>query len=420
MNFIIKSALLLNPGHGFNGEKVDVQIKNGKIENIGTDLSDDKAEVINAENCILSMGYADLRSSFCDPGLEHKETLASGREAAVSGGFTHVMVIPDTNPPIQSKNDVNYILSGNKSSLVQLYPMVAVTLGLKGEELTEMLDLNNAGAKVFGDGDHPVWNTDILVKSLQYLQKVDGLLVNKPCDQWLSKFGQMHEGKVSTSLGMKGIPVLAETLMINRDIELLRYAGGKLHFSTISSKESVEIIREAKKDGLNISCDVAVHNLLYTDEENVSFDSNYKVDPPLRSEEDRKALVEGVKDGTIDCIVTDHHPHDPESKNLEYDLADFGITGLQTAISQLWQIKEEIGEERLIDAITIQPRRLMSVENTGLEIGAVADLTIFDPNFEWEFDDASNKSLSKNSPLFNTLVKGKVRTVIFGKQIYQA
>ncbi|MCX2745972.1 dihydroorotase [Mangrovivirga sp. M17] len=420
MNWLIKSAFLVCPGHEYHRKEIDVLISNGKIKELGDNISTpSEIKVIDAKDSLLFPGLVDLRADLCDPGLEHKETLTSGREAAVAGGFTHVMVIPNTKPPVQTKNDVKYILGGNSSSLVQLYPMTSISRDLEGEELTEMLDLYTAGAKVFGDGDKPIWNTDILVKSLQYLQKVDALLVNKPCDQWLSKFGQMHEGVNSTRLGMKGIPVLAETLMIRRDIELLKYAGGKLHFSTISSKESVKLIKEAKKEGLNITCDVAIHNLLYTDEKNMMFDSNFKVDPPLRTEEDRKALIKGVKEGVIDCIVTDHHPHDPESKDLEYDLADFGITGLQTAISEAWSLKADIGEDKIIDAMSLNPRILMGLEDIKIQKGEVADLTLFDPEKVWEYSDRTNKSNSHNHPRFGENIKGKVRAVILGNNIFQ-
>ncbi|QCK14138.1 dihydroorotase [Mangrovivirga cuniculi] len=420
MNWLIKSAFLVFPGHKYHRKEIDILISNGKIKEIGDKISaSSEAKVINARDKFLFPGLVDFRADLCDPGLEHKETLNSGRDAAAAGGYTHVLVIPNTKPPVQTKNDVKYILGGNDSSLVQLYPMTGVSRDLEGEELTEMLDLYTAGAKVFGDGDKPVWNTDILVKSLQYLQKVDALLVNRPCDQWLSKFGQMHEGVNSTRLGMKGIPVLAETLMVRRDIELLKYAGGKLHFSTISSKESVDLIAEAKNQGLNVSCDVAIHNLLYTDEENMMFDSNYKVDPPLRSEEDRKALVKGVKEGIIDCIVTDHHPHDPESKDLEYDLADFGVTGLQTAISEVWKLKEEIEGDKIIEAMSLQPRKLMGLDEIKIEEGEVADLTLFDPEEIWEYNDETNKSNSKNHPRFGEKIKGKVKAVIFGNNIFQ-
>ncbi|MCL4161252.1 UNVERIFIED_CONTAM: hypothetical protein GTU68_031419, partial [Idotea baltica] len=279
---------------------------------------------------MVSMGWFDMRANFNDPGYEHKEELNSGLKAAAVGGFTSVALLPNTNPCIETKNDVGYLMSKNQSSVTQIYPLGAVTKGCKGEDFTEILDMHAAGAVAFTDGENPIWNTDILLKTLQYLQKFDGLLMNRPEDTYLTAFGTMNEGITSTLLGLKGMPGLAEEIMVNRDIELLKYAGGRIHFSNVSTAHALRQIAKAKKKGLNVTCDVAAHNLIFDDSVLSDYDTNYKVNPPLRNKRDLKALERGLNSMNIDVIVTAHSPQDEESKKLEFDHADFGMLGLQT------------------------------------------------------------------------------------------
>ena len=273
----------------------------------------------------LSQGWVDMRAWYADPGLEHKEDNETGRKVAQAGGFTHVAVLPNNEPVTQNKNDVTYIKSGNTRELVQLQPIAAVSLGAKGEDLTEMIDLHTAGAIAFSDGIKPIWHSDILLKSLQYLQKFDGLLIDRPEDLNLNMFGVMNEGVNSTVLGMKGMPNLAEDLIVERNISILNYAGGRLHLTCISSDKSLALIKAAKKKGLQITCDIASYQPLMDDSSLVDFDSAYKVNPPFRTKTDNKALIKSLRDGTIDVLVSNHLPHDEEAKNLEFDLAEFGI-----------------------------------------------------------------------------------------------
>jgi dihydroorotase len=290
---------------------------------------------------------------------------------------------------------------------VKLHPIAAVSINCEGKELTEMIDLHTAGAVAFTDGTNPIWHTNILLKSLLYVQKFDGLIINRPEDQMLTAFGNMNEGVVSTSLGMKGMPYIAEEVMIKRDLQLLEYAGGKIHFSLISSSGSVALIKEAKKKGLKVTADVGIHYLLFDESYLTSFDTNYKVNPPFRMEKDKKALIKAVKDGVIDAVVSDHQPHDEECKKLEFDLADFGITGLQTYYSQLLKV---FGEETdaIIEKTQLKAKSILGFNQPTIEEGTEACLTLFSPDIDWVFSAAANKSKSENSPLYGKELKGGV------------
>ena len=416
MKLLIRSAQVLDPKSTFNNSQVDILIDNGKIVKIDSEIMEVDVEVFEAQGSIVSPGWIDMRAIFYDPGEEHKEDLDTGREAAAAAGFTQTMLLPNTKPVVDNKGAISYIRKQSKHSLVDLLPCAAVSLKAEGKELTEMLDLEAAGAVAFSDGLNPIWHTDIMLKSLQYLQKFNGLLINRPEDKMLTAFGHMNEGVVSTGLGLKGMPILAESVMIERDLKLLEYAGGRLHFSTISSKESVELIKAAKKKGLNVTCDVGVNYLKFTDQDLETYDTNYKVNPPYRSEEDRSALIEGVLDGTIDIIVSDHNPHDEESKKLEFDLADFGTNNLQG----FWPIINEVfgsDLEKVVSSFTSNPREVLGLGEVSIEEGKTANLTIFDKDSEWTFDKHSNRSRSEYSPHYQSQLQGRVRAVINNDQI---
>jgi dihydroorotase len=350
--------------------------------------------------------------------MEYKEDLQSGRKTAAAGGFTGVALLPNTHPTIESKNEIHYLTTGNVSAVTQVYPYGAVTKSCKGEELTEMLDMHAAGAVAFTDGEKPVWHTDIFLKTLLYLRKFDGLLINKPEDKYLNAFGTMNEGKVNTVLGMKGMPKIAEEVMIKRDLQILEYAGGRLHFSNISSAESVRMIRNAKKSGLRVTCDVAAYNLIWEDKMVGDYDTCFKLNPPLREQNDIRALEKGLLDGTIDAITTSHSPQDKESKRLEFDHAEFGITGLQTFFSLLlskYSWKEVL---RLMEKFTVNPRKILGLEVPAIAEGQKANLTLFDPEGEWIFTDEVNLSKSDNNPLRNTKLKGTIIGVLNNGRIF--
>ncbi|HNP06896.1 MAG TPA: dihydroorotase, partial [Cyclobacteriaceae bacterium] len=375
MKILIQSATISDPNSSHHLKKKNVLIQNGRIAEITSKkITADK--VIEAEGMILSTGWVDMGTFVGDPGLEYKEDLESAGKAAAAGGFTEIVMLPNTVPAVQSKNEVNYITKGNDSRLVQIYPMGAVTLKNAGEELTEMIDLNASGAVAFSDGLKPVWNTDIFVKSLQYLQKFDGLLINHPEDIWLNMFGQMNEGKNSTILGLKGMPKIAEDLAVGRDVELLGYSGGRLHFARLSSAKALDLVRAAKKKKLNLTCDIAAYQALLDDSLLEDFDTNYKVNPPLREKVDLNALIGGLKDGTIDVLTSGHLPQDTESKVLEFDHADFGIINLQTFASQLASLSKHVDVHVLVEKVTGAPRKLLKLTIPTIEKDEKANLTL--------------------------------------------
>ncbi|MDH5476174.1 MAG: dihydroorotase [Cyclobacteriaceae bacterium] len=419
MDILIKSVRIIDQKSAYHNKEVDVLVSKGKIKKIGT-IEDASSKTIEAKGMILSVGWFDMRANFCDPGLEYKEDLFTGMEAASAGGFTGVALLPNTKPVIQSKNDIKYIYARTAENIVDVYPMGAVTIDTKGEDFTEMIDLHEAGAIAFTDGEQPLWQSDILLKSLQYLEKFKGLLINKPEEKRLNMFGHMNEGVNSTILGMKGMPKLGEELMINRDLSLLEYAGGRLHLSQLSTVESIAQVRAAKKKGLNVTCDVAAFQALFDDSALNTFDTNYKVNPPFREKEDINAIIKGLKDGTIDVIVSSHTPHDEESKKLEFDLADFGITGLQTVAHSIQELAKKVDLPLLIEKLTTSPRNLLGLPHPEIAEGENANLTLFAPELEWTFDSATNKSKSVYSPYFGKTLRGKAVAVFNkGKVIIQ-
>jgi dihydroorotase len=425
MQLLIRSARVVDSASPVNGQVCDMLINNGLIEQIGTNLVvDDTIRVIEADNLHVSPGWVDLRVLAQDPGYEHKEDLTSVCRAAAAGGFTDIAVLPNTQPVVDAKGTLGYVQRMAEGQPVRVHVVAAITKKAAGEDFTEMLDLHHAGAVAFSDGHHPLQNPDLLLKTLQYLQPVNGLLMNRPEEMLLTRFGQMHEGIQSTLLGLKGMPALAEELMIERDLRLLDYVLDKgeelnpttssartpeapsLHFSTISTARSVELIRQAKVQGLPVSCDVAAHQLAFDDEAMADFDTNLKVNPPFRSPDDVAALWAGVADGTIDAIVSDHTPQDAESKNLEFDQAEFGIIGLETVFPVLMTHNRNVPLATLIDKLATRPRRILRLPTVAVAEGQTATLTLFDPAASWTYERTFSKS--KNSPFLGQTLTGRV------------
>lgn len=412
MSILIKSATILNPGSSYHKQKLNIFISDaGVIKSIGKETPK-ASKVIESKNLMVSIGWFDMRANFNDPGFEHKEDLDSGLMTAAAGGFTGVSLLPNTLPCIESKNEVSYLKSKNSNNVTQIYPIGAVTKGCKGEDFTEILDMHAAGAVAFSDGENPIWNTDILLKSLQYLQKINGLLINKPEDKYLTAFGTMNESITSTFLGLKGMPGLAEEIMVKRDIELLKYAGGRIHFSNVSTAYAIKQIVHAKKNGLNVTCDVAAHNLIFDDTFLGDYDTNYKVNPPLRGKRDVKALGKDITGNDIDVIVSSHTPQDEESKKLEFDHADFGMLGLQTFFPIIVQKSNGNDISDLLEKFTVNPRVILNLPVPIIIEGEKADLTIFDPDMEWDYNVESNYSKSVNSPWLGQTLTGKVLGVV--------
>ena len=426
MKILLKSIKIIDSSADFNGQTKDIFIENGIIREIGDNISQNAEQIIEGQNLCVSAGWVDMRVSPKDPGYEWKEDLTSLCQAAIAGGFTEIFTLPNTKPIVQTKEAIAYFKGFSANQLVEIHVGVAVTKNCEGKDFTEMLDLHNAGAAAFTDGEHTIWNADILLKTLQYLAPIDALLMNRPEEPSMTMFGQMHEGIESTMLGMKGIPSAAEELMIMRDLKLMEYflsnnhaqnQNSKLHFSTISTEKGVDLIREAKKKGLPVSCDVASHQLAFLDADLKNFDTNLKVNPPFRSKKDIKALQKGLLDGTIDTIVSDHNPHDEEAKNLEFDLADFGIIGLETAFS-VANTFSKLSVEQLVEKFTRIPRQLLRLPEVSIKEGQIANLTIFNPTIDWTFLVNDIRSKSKNTPFLGTALKGKSVAVINKGKIF--
>ncbi len=415
MKVQLLNANILDPRSKYHNKKRHISLDSGVI----TDISNQKTDVssIDLKGKYVLPGLMDMSATVPDPGNEHKEDLLSALNGARSSGFTKVAIHPDSDPFRDSKGGIEYILSKTKGHEVDVLPYGGISENGKGERMAELMDLKLAGAVGFSNGLNPLDNTELLLRVLQYTKSFEGIVINRPLDPYLSKFGQMHEGEVSTGLGLRGIPAIAEALMIQRDIEILKYAGGRLHFSSISSEESVKIIAQARKK-LNVTCDVAIHNLLYTDANLEDFNSNYKVMPPLRSERHRKALLKGLDSGVIDAITSDHQPQDVESKNLEFDLAEFGMSSFQTFVPNLLLLSEDVSWDILLEKLVYGPREILGIDEPKLDKGARAEFIILDPTHSWELNHETNPAKSANSPLFGNKLTGMCIGVVNGKKSF--
>ncbi|MGD1845944.1 MAG: dihydroorotase [Salibacteraceae bacterium] len=408
-SLLLRSAQIIDPRSAHNGTTTDVLIRGGKILEIGQNLSADGVQEVHSNHLCVSPGWLDLQANFNDPGFEHRETLESGRLAAARGGYTAVAVMPSTDPVIDSKSSVEYILNRSATGPVELLPIGALSEGRKGLDIAGMYDMHMAGAVAFSDDQKPVSNAGLLLLALQYVKPFDGLVVHFPHDVSIAGDGKMNESPMSTQLGMKGIPALAEELMVERDLSLVNYAGAQLHFGTISTQGSVQRIREAQQKGARISAGVTPYHLVLTDEVLKDFDTNYKVLPPLRREDDREALLAGVVDGTIQVICTDHRPREIETKQCEFDHAAFGMIGLESTYALLnTHLRDRIPAERLVEMLSLNPRQLVKQPVEVIEEGSVANLTLFDPSLDWVYAQSDQASLATNSPFYGAVFTGKV------------
>lgn len=413
MNLLIQKATIIDPNSDYNGQTLDVWIKEGTIEAIGKNLDTNGKELIRVDNSYLSIGWLGMSVQTGDPGFEHREDLNSVATAARRGGFTAIACLPNTNPAIQDKSNILYLKNSTKGGIVDFYPIGAVTYECGGQDLTEMLDMSAAGAVAFSDGKKGIQNSGLMMRALQYVKAFDGLIINQPYDANITLEGQMHEGVHSISLGMKGIPNLAEDLMVQRDIFLTEYTNSRLHLSNISSKESVDLIRRAKTKGIDITASVPITNLVFLDEDLLEFDTNFKVFPPLRSKEDQKALKEGLIDGTIDLISTNHVPLEEEVKKLEFAYAKFGAIGLgATFPASNMVLGQVLGVTGLVEKLAYKTRKILNIAMPSITVGQAANLTLFDNTTTWILNRKNIYSKSKNSPFIGQEFRGKVWAVI--------
>ncbi|WP_323789830.1 dihydroorotase [Psychroserpens sp.] len=414
MNALVKSATIVDPKSDFHNKTVDILIEKGVITNISKRISNPKNyKEIKLDNLHVSQGWFDSSVSFGEPGYEERETIENGLKTAALSGFTSVAVNANTNPVIDSNADISFLkLKANKHA-TNLYPVGALTRHGDGKDLAELFDMKNAGAVAFYDYQHPIDNPNLMKLALQYASNFDGLVCSFPQESRISGLGVMNENVTSTSLGLKGNPALAEELQVARDLFILEYTEGKLHIPTISTAKSVALIRAAKLKKLNVSCSVAIHNLIFTDEHLTGFNTNFKVLPPLRTQNDIDALIEGLKDGTIDMVTSDHNPIDIEDKKIEFDYAKYGTIGLESAFGALNSV---FTIKKTIELLTKGKQRF-GIEPSPISIGNKADLSIFDPNESYIFSKEEMLSRSKNSMFENKELKGKVYGIISNNQI---
>ena len=374
---------------------------------------DGKEVFSTQEEVCVSGGWIDVFADYREPGYEQKETLATGMAAAAAGGFTDVLLVPNTLPVINTKSSIQYILQRAAGNAVSLHPMGAATQNAEGKDLAEMMDMHTYGAAAFTDGWKPVQSANLMLKALEYVKAFNGTVTQMPVDASLASGGLMNEGVVSTGLGMAGIPALAETLMVYRDIELLRYTDSKLHITGVSTAETVAMIRQAKEDGLNITCSVTPYHLSLTEDMLTSYDSAYKVTPPLRGETDRLALIEGLADGTIDCIASHHRPQEWDAKTKEFEYAADGMAIQEVAFGVLWSaLNTYLPVDRLAEILSAAPAIIFGLADKKIAKGAPASLTLFSPTMQYTPPTKSKKSLGVNNPFLDKELTGKVIGIV--------
>lgn len=419
MSVLIRQAKVLQPSSEFHNKVVDILIEDGIIASIAANIDTATDQIIEAKGLTVSAGFVDVFADYREPGYEHKETIETGLKAAAVGGFTNVLLAPNTHPVVDSKSSVQYLTKKSLNNIVALHPLGAISQNIDGKALAEMHDMHSHGAIAFSDGWKAVQNAGLMLKALEYVKSFDGNLLQIPLDAALSSGGLMHEGITSTKLGMPGIPTLAETILIHRDIELLRYTQSRLHITGVSTAEGLAMIRKAKAEGLAITCSVTPYHLALNDEALITYDSVYKVSPVLRSEADRKALVEGLKDGTIDCIASHHRPQDWDSKTKEFEYAGDGMNLQEVAFSIVWQaVGNTVPLERLVDAFATKPRAIFGLPKMEIAKDNKAGITIFTTEESFDYSEQNVCSLSRNNPFIGQKLNGKILGIAHQNKIH--
>ena len=419
MKILIKKATIIDPNSSHHLQTKDLLVENGIITKIHDFISDcNNYQIFESDQLHISQGWVDLNTRFGEPGYEYKEDLTSGMRSAAQGGFTHVALMPSTKPCIQKKSDINFLIQESAHNIVNLHPIGALTENREGKQITEMYDMQQSGAIAFSDDKRSIANASLMKIAMLYTKNFDGLIMSFSSEEKTALNGQINEGITSTKLGLNGIPALAEELQLARDIQLCEYTNAKIHFSTITTSKSVKLIREAKSKGLNVTADTSSYHLVLDDSKLESFNTNLKVNPPLRSLKDIKALKLALKDGTIDAICSDHYPQNIENKKCEFDLASFGMINLETSFAAAnTALKDILSIEELISKFTSKPKAILGLKNEAIEEGCLADLTLFNPKFKWKYEQEKIVSKSKNSGLLEKTFIGKALAVINNGQI---
>jgi dihydroorotase len=412
--FTIKNALFVQPEHSLHLKHADIIIEDGKVKSIGESVATE-GEEITGEQLVVSSGWCDLKTHLTDPGNEHKDTVASLLETAANGGFTAITTTPDTNPPIADKSAVNYVLKSAEHHLVDLYPTGRIAALNEEENLAELFDMYQAGALAFSNGEAKVSN-GLLLKALRYTRPFKAPVLVQPLDRSIHKGGTVNESVNTIHTGLKTSPALAEYISVKQHLEIARYCDAPLHFSSISTAEAVKLIQEAQDEGMQVTCDTTIFNLCFTDEQVLTFNENFKLNPLLRTERDRKALVQGLNNGVIQAISSNHHPQNEESKQVEFDYADTGALSLQFVLAWYYQyLQQDLDITTLVNALTAGPRAILGLSNSSIQEGEKANLVVFDAEKKWTFNEKSNKSISKNTHLWQKELKGKA-IAIFNNQ----
>jgi len=419
---LLKNIYVVDNAEKLNGKK-SIVIQNGKIADILNKApATFDGEIREDNNFILMPGFYDMHVHFREPGREDEETLESGSFAAANGGFTGVACMPNTEPAIDSQEVVNFICKETKDYLVDVHPVAAITRSREGKELAPIAEMVESGAVAISDDGSPVMNAELMRRALEYSKMFDIPILGHEEDSNLSNNRHMHEGFYSTKLGIQGIPALSEEIMVARDIMLTEFTGGKFHVCHISSRGSVELVRQAKAKGLKVTCEVTPHHFTLTDQVVESYDTNTKMNPPLRTADDRQAIIDGLKDGTIDAIATDHAPHSIEEKEAEFIYAPFGITGLETALGLISSQLLDTKILKLTDIYNLcikKPRQILNLDIPRIKIGENANLTLFKQNINWTYDESVSFSKSQNTPFKNHSLTGRSAIVINKSKIFE-
>ena len=416
MKVLLKRATIVSPSSPFHGKLQDILIDNGTISEIGNGLEFNADRVIEIDGLYISTGWMDCFANFCDPGQEFRETLETGSSAAAAGGFTQVILIPNTNPVVCNKSQVEYLVQKSKELQVQIFPLGAITKNAEGKELTEMYDMYNTGAIAFSDGVNPVQSSGILQKALEYILAIDATIIQLPDDKSIGSSGLMNEGEISTQLGLTGKPALSEELMIARDIELVRYTNSKIHFTGVSTAKSLELIATAKKEGLRVTCSVTPYHLYFCEDDLASYDTNLKVNPPLRTKKDRNALRNGIKNGIVDFIASHHQPQDWDNKVCEFEYAKNGMEGLESVFGAACIC--DVSTETFVKMQSENTRNIFKIESPLIDKGHKANITLFKPGEEYVFEEKDILSKSKNNAFVGKKLKGKVIGIINGDKLF--
>ena len=419
-NLVLKNGTIIDPHHKktIHG---DVWIKDGTIAGVGRFKAPKSSETVDCSGKVITHGFCDLHVHFREPGREDKETLQTGSLAAMAGGFTRVCVMPNTNPPLDSPESINFIREKAENCPIHIHPIGAVTKSQDGNDLTEMGLMHQEGAVAFSDDGLPIQDGAMMRIALEYATLMDVPIINHAEDVCLRAEGVMHEGRISTHLGLPGNPDLAESAMVHRDLELAEFTGARLHVPHVSSAKAVHHIREMKQKNKNVTAEVTPHHLFFNDDALTSFNTHLKVAPPIRTEEDRRTLIQAVKEGTIDCIATDHAPHTIEDKETTFDLASFGMIGLESCFGAVYKVlvdQEGLQLEEVIALLTAKPRAIMGFDPDLFTLGRAAEINVIDADKEWTFEREHVRSRSINSPFYGEPLKGKVELTISCGRIF--